>query len=474
MKYLGLQEYNPISWSDVAKKITDEIASGHEKVQKAKKDTADLVADAEAEQTKYDQTKVQSINQVLFSVGQNARGKVTEAYDMVKRGEMSITELKRMISGMSVSVGAYKKQLSSVAQEYEALVNREDIANSAELLTREKLLNQVTNPTNIPTFDDLGNMLLIDERTGDTIPVNLDFYQKDKYDPIKEVDNVTKGLADVARVENGRYVITEGGRAKYEDLKNTSVDIAVKDDQNVVDILTRYPQLGGMQLEVVTNPTEEDMKDKSKVIMVWDGQKYIPDTNAPNWKEQKEEAKKKMDVLFDSRVVYKQKDETMTDFQRGQLYAKDKESRRKAAAEASEKLAPISTRARTIVSLTDKGTSSEYAGQIKGSPLPYAEQRMEETGDQAFEGFTIDSWKRDPSDKGKVIVTLKKGKAGATKEDLKIKKISMSVSDFEVNTNRILNQIEKTPGSRILETTDIQDAIRGIRQRGGLKKGDIR
>lgn len=304
--YLGLKEYEPIKWSEVANKISDEIASGVAKVDKAKRDASDFAADSAAKNSKYDETKIQSLNQVIFSMTQNAKGKGKEMYDRFTNGEISMSDWKRWQQNLNVSVGSYKQMLSNVSKDVEQLMERQDKASASELMTREKLVGTLSDPTTIPTVDDLGNLFFIDSTTGEQVQANLNFYEKDKYDPIVAIDNATKGIAKFAGKENGKYIITEKGRGDLEKIRKATIDLAMDSNQNIVDTLAMYPELTGGIIYQTTTSKEEADKDPSKVLMAWDGEKYVPDTDAKNWKSQKEEAKTIMEDLFDSRILYQE------------------------------------------------------------------------------------------------------------------------------------------------------------------------
>jgi hypothetical protein len=169
--------------------------------------------------------------------------------------------------------------------------------------------------------------------------------------------------------------------------------------------------------------------------------------------EQKQKAREIVMSQIEERVSYKEKDDSLTAYQKAMLEESKKKrnlAERDLALKAKQykqktgkEMRPLLERKITIESLAKKGNKSEYAGMLIGNVLPYMQGIGEKASEggvgQAYDGFVVAAIR--PAKDGKIDVVVKRKEEGSKEE---FKTIRYTKSDFDSDVNTLLNKTEDT------------------------------
>ena len=421
--YAGLLEYKPVEFTDIGKGIIGAFEKDIRSREERKKELDDLTVEASEKVGQFDPTKIGNINEVGFRIGAVGRQRIQALHDSLLKGELLPEDFKRQMNNILTSTAQSGQRLRNIATDIEEFNKRQDVASAAEIQTNKYMIEMFSDPTLNPVYDKTGMLVLVDGKTGNVMNTNPMFMKRDKFDPISSLDNQMKGLGKyTTQNAQGQYVVREGGMAGITKAKKDTVASLTGDDNNIVDILTLYPDATRENYVISTDPQD---KDKDNVIfMKWDGEKMVPDTTSSGWNKQRKEATKYLERLFDERVDYTYK-------------APQKATSTASGTGNTEE--DVSNRRAVVNSITSMNLSSPYNGLVLGKQLPRMQaigSGGEDVSKQEYEGYVVTDWEATPDGKG-VNVTVKNAKNQQ-------KKIVYTMSNWIDEINTLLNAEEGT------------------------------
>jgi hypothetical protein len=433
-EYSGYISVNPVDWGKVAKDAGQEVID----VLKNRRDERirldDLNNNLQAEIANYEATKSPEANEFIMAGSQTARSYIQNQNDLLKAGQITPEQYKRNIQNTQVGFKGFKVVMDTFAtniEEARKLVESGVTGKQAEwvndvngkmLTLKDKLMTVGTN----------GNLYIKDVASDDLYDVQSLTNQQNrvvkKVQLVPEVDSAVKGL---------------GVGAKYdaEDLANS----ILSSDSRVASVLA--DNLEGY------NFTDKKERKENEILMERDANRV--------WSPKLTDAqrKKARQIVMDqieARVSYKEKDVSMTDYQKAMVEEskKKRELSRKALGlkrkelqrQYGKELLPLAERAETVRSLKRNGDKSDYAGMVIGRSLPFMQGYGQKFKDddkeeiaQAYEGYVVTNI--SPAKNGIIEVKVKrKGADGKIDFDT----IKYTESDFESDVNTLLNKTENT------------------------------
>lgn len=418
--YAGLLEYKPVEFTDIGKDIIGAFEKDIRSREERKKELDDLTVEASEKVGQFDPTKIGNINEVGFRIGAVGRQRIQALHDALLKGELLPEDFKRQMNNILTSTAQSGQRLRNIATDIEEFNKRQDVASAAEIQTNKYMIEMFSDPTLNPVYDKTGMLVLVDGKTGNVMNTNPMFMKRDKFDPISSLDNQMKGLGKyTTQNAQGQYVVREGGMAGITKAKRDIVASLTGDDNNIVDILTLYPDATRENYVISTDPKD---KDKDNVIfMKWDGEKMVPDTTSKGWNKQRKEATKYLERLFDEMLdyTYKAPQKTKTSGDDNVGYGK------------GVSVQDVDNRLKILNNIREKGGAHPDFALIKGKQIP--RQTLLGTGENeaAYSGFVIQDAvpSGSPGDFKVILVNAN----GDTKE------LQMSGDELFTSANEIIN-----------------------------------
>lgn len=430
VEYAGIIPLQPVDWGkvaqDAAKPITDVIKDRDQQ----RKDLEKISSDAISSFQKYEENKAPNGAQFIMNASQQGRSYIMAQYELLTSGQIPPEEFKRNTQNTRESfsmLNTYMKTYESDIQKAQDRIDSGEAGKMERYLTdyRSQVMDLAGKVTN---FSNNGSMYITgqDGKIYDLQSLNMGINKKPmKVDVISEVDRAVKGLGVGARMEGGKYVVSQKLMGNWEKTKK-NIENAIMDNPNkIASILADNSEdeygftfdpkeAGGLNILVETDPNG---------IMV-----------AKPTPEQKAAAAKVLKTAIESRVSEEKKDVDNTRAE--ELRFKNRELDFKFAelsAEEQKEQGPLFLRLETLDQIADGDISS-----IIGKPLSYSEARTQEgkTAEEInklYGGYVVNRVKSDG--KGGYIVTAKFGKDKT--QDFYYTKQGL----FE-DANRVLNSIK--------------------------------
>lgn len=434
VEYAGLIPIQPVDWGkvaqDAAKPITDVIKDRDQQ----RKDLEKISSDAISSFQKYEQNKAPNGAQFIMNASQQGRSYIMAQYELLTSGQIPPEEFKRNTQNTRESfsmLNTYMKTYETDIQKAQERIDSGEAGKMERYLTdyRSQVMDLAGKVTN---FSNNGSMYITgqDGKIYDLQSLNMGINKQPmKVDVISEVDRAVKGLGVGARMEGGKYVVSQKLMGNWEKTKK-NIENAIMDNPNkIASILadnsdeeygfTFDPkEAGGLNILIETDPNG---------IMV---SKPTP--------EQKAAAAKVLKTAIEGRVSEETK--TPDNTRAEELRFKNRELDFKFAQlsdDQRKEQEPLFLRLDTLDQITNGNLSP-----IIGKELSYSGSRAANTEDvekirKQYAGYVVHKLEKDG--KGGYVVTVK-----TTNKDgkLDLKKFSYSKEGLFEDANRVLNSIE--------------------------------
>ena len=407
VEYAGLIPIQPVDWGkvaqDAAKPITDVIKDRDQQ----RKDLEKISSDAISSFQKYEQNKAPNGAQFIMNASQQGRSYIMAQYELLTSGQIPPEEFKRNTQNTRESfsmLNTYMKTYETDIQKAQERIDSGEAGKMERYLTdyRSQVMDLAGKVTN---FSNNGSMYITgqDGKIYDLQSLNMGINKQPmKVDVISEVDRAVKGLGVGARMEGGKYVVSQKLMGNWEKTKK-NIENAIMDNPNkIASILadnsddeyafTFDPkEAGGLNILIETDPNG---------IMV---SKPTP--------EQKAAAAEVLKTAIDGRVSEETKEVDNTKdlalrLKRDEIaleYAK-------LNAKEKEKEAPVYLRYQTLNDIANGDVSS-----IIGKELTYSKASVKsgEKGlENKYKGYLVSSVKKQ----GNGYVVNAKSGTGASQE----------------------------------------------------------
>lgn len=466
MEYSNLVTTTPINWGEVAKKATGSVVDVIKKREEERKALDKEAADGLSKINQYTATKNPSANNFLMTAAQSSRSYIQAQNDLLKRGAITPEEYKQRLQNIQDSFKNLNTYTKNWAENQRAALERQSSgqASGLEQWATNKRNEMFDLKNQLPNIGERGSLVMEDTRNGTlhdsqflNAPGNIEI---PKLKLVETVDGMVKnlGVGAVMNPETGRYTLSETMRDNWEDTKKNLSEGVLSSPRAAAGVL-------------VDNAMGYEYTDKKEEA---GGNKiYLTQDENGLWTpqltdEQNKKAEEIVSQTIESRVDFKEKDLSMTDFQREKLdleeqkidVAKERNkiarqgnaiSARKAAGENVEVDDSILNRYQRIMEVVTKGAKSDYATLLIGKVLPYMARRKNKAGELEYEGYTTSGFSLDK--KGNIMVQVKRGSGDNTQ----YRKIRYQPGVFISDVNALLN---KTQGTRI-QSEELMDIYTG-------------
>ena len=359
VEYAGIIPLKPVDWGkvaqDAAKSITDVIQEREDQRKGLEKDKSESLSLLQ----KYEQNKAPNGAQFIMNASQEGRSYIMAQYELLTSGQITPEEYKRNTQNTRESFG----MLNTYMKTYEADIQKaQERIDSGEAGAMERYLTDYRSQVmdlagKVSNFGNNGSMYITgdDGKIYDLQSLNMGINKQPmKVDVIAEVDRAVKGLGVGARMEGGKYVISQKLMGNWEKTKK-NIENAIMDNPNkIASILadnsddeyafTFDPkEAGGLNILIETDPNG---------IMV---AKITP--------EQRAEAAKVLKTAIEGRVSEETKEVDNTkawalSIQQQELNLKKREQKYK----EDQVAAPIQNRVNTIARMLETGDVAEVVG----------------------------------------------------------------------------------------------------------------
>ena len=451
-EFAGYIATTPVNWGKVAQEASKGIFDVLEERQEERKRLDDLSANAQRELVNFERDKSASINNRRMAGAQTGRSYIQAQNDLLKAGRITPEEYKRNVQNIQVGFKTYDTFLKGVGEDNREHLKRldEGIASQQEMYQYKQRTALLSQPGSTIQISPSGGFYI---KPVDGEPVYIEsqlnpenrFVSKVQLD--KDASNFVKTLGMTSQIDpaTGKYVTSQ------------TVDDEII-DKGVEGILQgNMSKIASVLVDTAGTHTfdpEEAKKSGKKLIGLKVDENGI---SRPVLSESEiSKAKKYTRAVIKGKLSYKEKDVSMTDYQKAMVEEskKKRELSRKALGlkrkqlqrEYGKELLPLAERAETIRSLKRNGDASDYAGMVIGRSLPFMQGYGQKFKDddkeeiaQAYEGYVVTNI--SPAKNGIIEVKVKrKGADGKIDFDT----IKYTESDFESDVNTLLNKTENT------------------------------
>lgn len=439
VEYAGLIPLQPVDWGkvaqDAAKPITDVIKDRDQQ----RKDLEKINSESLSAIQKYEQNKAPNGAQFIMNASQEGRSYIMAQYELLTSGQITPEEYKRNTQNARESFGMLNTHMKTYEADMQRAQERIDTGQASKMerrLTdhRSQIMNLAGK---VSSFSNNGLMYITDDKgqVFDLQSLNMGINKQPlKVDLIAEVDKSVKGLGVGARMQDGKYVISQKLMGDWEKTKK-SISNAILDNPNKVasiladnsdedyDFTFNPQEAGGLKILIEADPNG---------IMV-----------AKPTPEQRAEAEKKLKDAIESRVDEEVKTPDNTKELelrlRGQQIALEYA---KLNAKEKEEQAPVYLRYQTLNDIANGDVSS-----IIGKELTYSKASVK-SGDKGLEnkykGYLVSGVKKQGNG---YVVTAKSG-TGASQE------FFYEPGGLLHDVNEVLNSTsgnDKVSGEKILQ-----------------------
>jgi hypothetical protein len=459
MEYSKLVTTTPINWGEVAQKATGSVVDVIKKREEERKALDKEAADGLSKINQYTATKNPSANNFLMTAAQNSRSYIQAQNDLLKRGMITPEEYKQRLQNIQDSFKNLNTYATNWAQNQQAALERQSNGQASGLeqwATSKR--NEMFNFRNqLPNIGERGNLVIEDTRNGSlhdsqflNAPGNIEI---PKLKLVETVDGMVKnlGVGAIMNPNTGRYTISETMRGNWEDTKKKLSEGVLSSPRAAAGVLVD----NAMGYEY-TDKKEEAGGNKIYVTQDENGL-WTPQLTD----EQNKKAEEIVSQTIESRVDFKETDQSKLDIEREKLdIAKERNkiarqrnaiAARKSAGEEVEEDSSTLNRYQRIMDVVSKGPKSEYSSLLVGQVLPFMARRKNEKGELEYEGYTTSGFSLD--NKGNVVVQVKRGYG----DNAEYRKINYQPEIFISDVNALLN---KTQGTKIKEE-QLMDIYKG-------------
>ena len=499
-EYSQYQATNPIDWGNITQNILeklDKVEEGREaKRVELDKQYSDVVSIVD----KYQGSKSPTFNQFVMDGANNVRNSLYEQNQLLKRGMITPSEYSRIVSTTRDGWGRLADLTKQYDANYEEGLKRieEGKAAGQELYQRQMtadLLNLKGKTTFINPKDGRMYIAKVDPATGkvvgdadlyDVQTINAGLNQNvDKLNVSKEVNAYVEKLGSEARMVNGKYVISQAIRGKFNSKTKPEIIDAITNNprkaasvladntdekysftNNAKEIQAINSQIDKLSAQRESVKSDADKKAIQKEINSLSSQRdktilLVRDENGiftPKLsEEQMKKAKSIVDDVIESQIDYtveKPERVTQADINKGE---------KRAATEAD-----LTDRFKKVLDISKNFDSSQYIGEIRRRPYP------DNIGESRFEAFETDISKipadvrkKNPNVKLYAVVTERIKKPNSD-QYIDVERFKPIVSEIEKQDliNRMLNE----PKGLEVDWTTVQDFNR---PKGGAQKPSL-
>jgi len=246
-EYSQYQATNPIDWGNITQNILEKLGKVEEDREAKRVELDKQYSDVVSIVDKYQGSKSPTFNQFVMDGANNVRNSLYEQNQLLKRGMITPSEYSRIVSTTRDGWGRLADLTKQYDANYEEGLKRieEGKAAGQELYQRQMtadLLNLKGKTTFINPKDGRMYIAKVDPETGkvvgdadlyDVQTINAGLNQNvDKLNISNEVNNYVKNLGSEARMVNGRYVISQSIRGKFNS----------KTKPEIIDAITNNPR----------------------------------------------------------------------------------------------------------------------------------------------------------------------------------------------------------------------------------------
>ena len=405
VEYAGLIPLQPVDWGkvaqDAAKPITDVIQDRDQQ----RKDLEKISSDSLSLLQKYEENRAPNGAQFIMNASQQGRSYIMAQYELLTSGQITPEEFKRNTQNTRESFGMLNTYMKTYEADIQKAQERIDTGQASKMerrLTdhRSKIMDLAGKVSN---FGNNGLMYITDDKgqVFDLQSLNMGINKQPlKVDLIAEVDKSVKGLGVGARMQDGKYVISQKLMGDWEKTKK-SISKAIMDNPNKVasiladnsdedyDFTFDPKEAGGLNILIETDPNG---------IMV-----------AKPTPEQRAAAEEKLKEAIESRVSEEEKEVDKTKEWALSLKQQDLNLQiRKQKFEEDKVAIPIQTRVNTIARMLETGDVGEVVGlELQGVDKRGEVPKEGEKMDLAYAGYTTSGI--EPSGNGYNVILSAKG-----------------------------------------------------------------
>ena len=463
-EYSGYISVNPVDWGKVARDAGQEVIDVLKNRRDERVKLDDLNNNLQSEIASYEATKSPEANEFIMAGSQSARAFIQSQNDLLKSGQITPEQYKRNIQNTQVGFKGFKVVMDNFSKNIE---ESRKLMESGVTGKQADWVNDVngkmfTLKNKLMTVGTNGNLYIKDVDSGDLYDVQSLTNQENrvvkKVQLIPEVDNAVKGLGVGAKYDSasGKYVLSPKVLGDWNKTKEDVANAILSSDSRIASVLA--DNLTGYSF------TDKKERGENEILMERDANRVWSPVLT---EEQKQKAREIVMSQIEERVSYKEKDDSLTAYQKAML--QESRAKRKLAEDnlalkkkqykqkTGKEMEPLLQRKITIESLAKKGNRSEYAGMLIGNVLPYmqgiGEKASEGDVGQAYEGFVVTAIR--PAPDGKIDVVVKRKEEGKKEE---IQTIRYTKSDFDSDVNTLLNKTEGTKiGTEKLINYDLEE-----------------
>ena len=470
-EYSQYQATNPIDWGGITQNILeklDKVEEGREaKRVELDKQYTDVVSTVD----KYQGSKSPTFNQFVMDGANNVRNSLYDQNQLLKRGLITPSEYSRIVSTTRDGWSRLADLTKQYDTNYEEGLKRIEEGKSAgqEIYQRQMtadLLNLKGKTTFINPKDGRMYIAKVDPKTGKVVgeadlydiqTINAGLNQNvDKLNVSKEVNAYVEKLGSEARMVNGRYVISQAIRGKFNSKTKPEIIDAITnnprkaasvladntDDKysftnNAKEIQAINSQIDKLAAQKESVKSDADKKAIQKEINSLSSQRdktilLVRDENGiftPKLsEEQMKKAKSIVDDVIESQIDYKvEKPEKETQ----QLTYTE----RKDIAKGEKEVYDVSQRIKQLNDIYKNKASSKYVGLVKNADISVAIPK--------YEGRVIDLVVgNSPTNKGKKYIRVSKPKYNQdTKEFIGEQEYNIELSNDPREYKNVMNAL---------------------------------
>lgn len=470
-EYSQYQATNPIDWGGITQNILEKLDKVEESREAKRVELDKQYTDVVSTVDKYQGSKSPTFNQFVMDGANNVRNSLYEQNQLLKRGMITPSEYSRIVSTTRDGWSRLADLTKQYDTNYEEGLKRieEGKAAGQELYQRQitaDLLNLKGKTTFINPKDGRMYIAKVDPATGKVVgdadlydiqTINAGLNQNvDKLNVSKEVNEYVKNLGSEARMVNGKYVISQAIRGKFNSKTKPEIIDAITNNprkaasvladnsdekysftNNAKEIQAINNQIDKLAAQKESVKSDADKKAIQKEINTLSSQRdktilLVRDENGiftPQLsEEQMKKAKSIVDDVIESQIDYKvEKPEKQT---QQMTYTEQKD-----IAKGQKELYDISERIKQIDDIYKNKASSKYVGLIKNADISMAipEEKGKVVGLRFGTG---------PNNKGKKYIRVSKTNYNPdTKTRIGEQEYDIEISGDEREYKNIINKL---------------------------------
>lgn len=363
-EFAGYIATTPVNWGKVAQEASKGIFDVLEERQEERKRLDDLSANAQRELVNFERDKSASINNRIMAGAQTGRSYIQAQNDLLKAGRITPEEYKRNVQNIQVGFKTYDTFLKGVGEDNREHLKRldEGIASQQEMYQYKQRTALLSQPGSTIQISPSGGFYI---KPVDGEPVYIEsqlnpenrFVSKVQLD--KDASNFVKTLGMTSQIDpaTGKYVTSQ------------TVDDEII-DKGVEGILQgNMSKIASVLVDTAGTHTfdpEEAKKSGKKLIGLKVDENGI---SRPVLSESEiSEAKKYTRAVIKGKLSYKEKDVSMTEYQKASLKISEKNLnlRRQALARRGKEQTTVN-RVDEINRFLKSGYDSDIGKELKSS-----------------------------------------------------------------------------------------------------------